>query len=109
MPDVTTNTSLIYTTPVSAGLNFSARGTYTYVGPMQDITYVRNNLPGYSLVNARAGVTSERFSAYLFCDNLTDKIAILTNNVAQTVNIPSLNRWATNQPRTIGIDLQVRY
>jgi iron complex outermembrane recepter protein len=109
VPDVTTNTSLIYTTPVSAGLNFSARGTYTYVGPMQDITYVRNNLPGYSLVNARAGVTSERFSAYLFCDNLTDKIAILTNNVAQTVNIPSLNRWATNQPRTIGIDLQVRY
>jgi iron complex outermembrane recepter protein len=109
VPDVTTNTSLIYSTPISAGLNFSARGTYTYVGPMQDITFVRNNLPGYSLVNARAGVTSERFSAYLFCDNLTDKIAILTNNVAQTVNIPSLNRWATNQPRTIGIDLQVRY
>jgi iron complex outermembrane receptor protein len=109
VPDVTTNTSLIYSTPVSAGLNFSARGTYTYVGPMQDITYVRNNLPGYSLVNARAGVTSERFSAYLFCDNLTDKMAILTNNVAQTVNIPSLNRWVTNQPRTIGIDLQVRY
>jgi iron complex outermembrane recepter protein len=109
VPDVTTNTSLIYTTPVSAGLNFSARGTYTYVGPMQDITYVRNNLPGYSLVNARAGVTSDRFSAYLFCDNLTDKLAILTNNVAQTVNIPSLNRWVTNQPRTIGIDLQVHY
>ncbi len=109
VPDVTTNTSLIYSTPVSAGLNFTARGTYTYVGPMQDITYVRNNLPGYSLVNARAGVTSDRFSAYLFCDNLTDKMAILTNNVAQTVNIPSLNRWVTNQPRTIGIDLQVRY
>jgi outer membrane receptor protein involved in Fe transport len=109
VPDVTTNTSLIYSTPVSAGLNFSARGTYTYIGPMQDITFVRNNLPGYSLVNARAGVTSDRFSAYLFCDNLTDKLAILTNNVAQTVNIPSLNRWATNQPRTIGIDLQVRY
>jgi iron complex outermembrane recepter protein len=109
VPDVTTNTSLIYSTPVSAALNFSVRGTYTYIGPMQDITFVRNNLPGYSLVNARAGVTSERFSAYLFCDNLTDKIAILTNNVAQTVNIPSLNRWATNQPRTIGIDLQVRY
>jgi iron complex outermembrane receptor protein len=109
VPDVTTNTSLIYSRPVSAGLNFSARGTYTYVGPMQDITYVRNNLPGYSLVNARAGVTSDRFSAYLFCDNLTDKLAILTNNVAQTVNIPSLNRWVTNQPRTIGIDLQVHY
>jgi iron complex outermembrane receptor protein len=109
VPDVTLNTSVIYSTPVSATYNFSARGTYTYVGPMQDITYVRNNLPGYSLVNARAGLTSDRFSAFLFCDNLTDKMAILTNNVAQTVNIPSVNRWVTNQPRTIGIDLQMRY
>ena len=55
---------------------------------MQDITYVRNNLPGYGLANARAGLGSDRFSAYLFCDNLTNKLAILTNNVAQTVNIP---------------------
>jgi iron complex outermembrane receptor protein len=109
VPDVTANTSVIYSTPVSATFNFSARATYTYVGPMQDITFVRNNLPGYSLVNVRAGLTSDRFSVYLFCDNLTDKMAILTNNVSQTVNIPSLNRWVTNQPRTMGIDLQVRY
>ncbi|HEY3784973.1 MAG TPA: TonB-dependent receptor [Steroidobacteraceae bacterium] len=109
VPDVTTSTSLIYSTPVAAGLNFSARGTYSYVGPMQDITFVRNNLAGYSLLNARAGLTSDRFSAFLFCDNLTNRMVILTNNVAQTVNIPSLNRWVTEQPRTVGIDLQVRY
>jgi iron complex outermembrane recepter protein len=109
VPDVTENTSVIYSTPVSAAYNFSVRGTYTYVGPMQDITYVRNDLPGYSLVNARAGVTSDRFSAFLFCDNVTNKLAILTNNVAQTVNIPSVNRWVTNQPRTIGVDFQIRY
>jgi iron complex outermembrane recepter protein len=109
VPDVTLNTSVIYSTPVTASFNFNARGTYSYIGPMQDITYVRNNLPGYALVNARAGLTSDRFSVFLFCDNLTDKMAILTNNVAQTVNIPSVNRWVTNQPRTIGIDLQVRY
>ena len=109
VPDLTLNTSVIYSTPVSDSFKFSARGTYSYIGPMQDITYVRNNLPGYSLVNARAGLTSDRFSAFLFCDNLTNKMAILTNNVAQTVNIPSVNRWVTNQPRTIGVDLQVRY
>jgi outer membrane receptor protein involved in Fe transport len=109
VPDLTLNTSVIYSTPVSASFKFNARGTYTYIGPMQDITYVRNNLPGYALVNARAGLTSDRFSVFLFCDNLTDKMAILTNNVAQTVNIPSVNRWVTNQPRTIGIDLQMRY
>ena len=60
-------------------------------------------------MNARAGVTSDRFSAFLFCDNVTNKLAILTNNVAQTVNIPSVNRWVTNQPRTIGVDFQIRY
>jgi iron complex outermembrane receptor protein len=109
VPDLTLNTSVIYTTPVSDSFKFNARGTYSYIGPMQDITYVRNDLPGYSLVNARAGLTSDRFSVFLFCDNLTNKMAILTNNVAQTVNIPSVNRWVTNQPRTIGVDLQVRY
>jgi outer membrane receptor protein involved in Fe transport len=109
VPDVTANTSVIYSMPVSAKYNFSARGTYTYVGPMQDITYVRNNLAGYSLVNARAGLAADKFAAFLYVDNLTDKMAILTNSTAQTVNIPSLNRWVTNQPRTIGVDLQIRY
>ena len=109
VPSVTTNTSVIYSTPVSAAYNFNARGTYSYVGPMQDITFVRNNLPGYSLLNTRAGIASDKYSVFLFCDNLTDKRAILTNNVAQTVNVPSFNRWVTNQPRTFGVDLQVRY
>ncbi len=109
VPDVTLNTGVVYSTPISAAYNFNARGTYTYVGPMQDITFVRNNLPGYSLVGARAGLTSDRLSAFLFCDNIANKMAILTNNVAQTVNIPSVNRWVTNQPRTIGIDVQIRY
>jgi iron complex outermembrane recepter protein len=109
VPDVTATTAVMYSIPVSAVYNFTARGTYTYVGPMQDITYVRNNLPGYSLVNSRAGITSDKFSAYLFCDNVTNKTAILTNNNAQTVNTPLLNRWVTNQPRTIGVDVQVRY
>jgi iron complex outermembrane recepter protein len=109
VPDVTANTSVIYSMPLSAKYNFSARGTYTYVGPMQDITYVRNNLAGYSLVNARAGLAADKFAAFLYVDNLTDKMAILTNSTAQTVNIPSLNRWVTNQPRTVGVDLQIRY
>jgi iron complex outermembrane recepter protein len=109
VPDVTLNTSVIYSTPVTPAFNFNARGTYSYISPMQDITFVRNTLPGYSLLNARAGLASDKYSVFLFCDNLTDKRAILTNNVAQTVNVPSFNRWVTNQPRTIGVDLQVRY
>lgn len=109
VPNVTANTSLIYTVPVSDKYNFNARGVYTYVGPMQDITYTRNNLAGYSLVNLRAGLAAEKFSAFLFVDNAANKLAVLANNTAQTVNTPVLNRWVTAHPRTIGIDLQVRY
>ena len=109
VPDFTENTSVIYSMPVLSTYTFNVRGTYSYVGPMQDITYVRNNLPGYALVNARAGLNSDKYSVSLFCDNVTNKLAFLTNNVAQTVNIPSLNRLITNQPRTIGVDMQVHF
>jgi iron complex outermembrane recepter protein len=109
VPDLTANTAVVYTTPVSATYNFSARGTYSYVGPMQDITYERNNLAGYSLVSMRTGLANDRFSATLFVNNLANKFAILTNNTAQTVNIPSVNRWVVTQPRTIGIDFQIHY
>jgi iron complex outermembrane recepter protein len=109
VPNFTANTSAIYSAPLSDKYNFNARGTYSYVGPMQDITYVRNNLAGYSLMSLRAGIAADKYSATLFVDNVANKLAILTNNTAQTVNIPSVNRWVTTQPRTIGIDLQVRY
>jgi hypothetical protein len=41
---------------------------------MQDITYVRNNLAGYSLANVRAGFAADKFSAFLFVDNLANKM-----------------------------------
>ena len=109
VPNGTASTSVVYTTPVSASYNFVARGTYSYMGAMQDITYTRNDLAGYGLTNLRFGLTGHTFSTFLFVDNLTDKMAILTNSVATTVNIPQLNRLVTSQPRTIGIDFQYRY
>jgi iron complex outermembrane receptor protein len=109
VPDVTTNTGIVFNTPLSDKYNFTARGTYTYVGPMQDLTYVRNNVAGYSLVNARAGLIANSFSTTLYVDNVTNKLAVLSNNVANTVNIPQLNRQVVNQPRTIGIDFQYHY
>jgi hypothetical protein len=45
----------------------------------------------------------------LYVDNVTNKLAVLSNNVANTVNIPQLNRQVVNQPRTIGLDFQYHY
>ena len=109
VPNVTANTSIIYTKPVNATYNFNARATYNYVGPMQDITYVRNDLAGYSLLNARFGLVRDAFSAFVYVDNVTDKFAVLTNWNSNTVNVPIFNRLVVNQPRTIGVDFQFRY
>jgi hypothetical protein len=90
-------------------LNLLARATNTYVDSMQDITYGRNELPPYDLVGVRGGVESDRWSAVLFIDNATNKVALLSDTGALSANISILNRVATNQPRTIGADLNFKF
>ena len=109
VPEVTANTNLSYRHPLAGSLNFVARVNNSYVDTIQDITYSRNTLPSYDLVDGRVGVEGERWSAMLFVDNLTDKKALLSDTGALSANISILNRVATNQPRTIGVDLNYRF
>jgi iron complex outermembrane recepter protein len=109
VPDFTATTSIVYTRPLSDRFNLIARGSYSYVGPMQDLTYTRNDLPGYSLVGARLGVDSHSVSGFLFVDNLTDRFVYLGDAYALSAQIPTLNRVVTNQPRTIGLKIEYRY
>ena len=55
------------------------------------------------------GVETGRWSAVLFADNLTNKMALLSDTGALSANISILNRVATNQPRTIGVDLNFKF
>jgi outer membrane receptor protein involved in Fe transport len=74
-------------------------------GPIQDQAYYRETLPSHNLVDARFGVTSERWGAYLFGTNLTNKVAALTiNNTIFAWQQPTITRVSTNQPRTIGME-----
>ena len=86
-----------------------ARLNNSYVDSIQDITFARNTLPPYDLVNARLGIEHDHWSASVFADNLTNKMALFGDTGALSANIPILNRIATNQPRTIGLDLNYRY
>ena len=83
-----------------------ARLTNSYVDSIQDITFARNTLPSYDLVNCAGGgrdrSTGRRM---LFVDNLTNKMALLSDTGALSANVSIFNRVATNQPRTIGVDL----
>jgi iron complex outermembrane recepter protein len=109
VPEVTANTALSYKQPLANDLNFVSRLTNSYVSGIQDITFTRNALPAYDLVGLRAGVEAGRWSAVLFADNLTNKMALLGDTGALSANISILNRVATNQPRTIGFDLNFKF
>jgi iron complex outermembrane receptor protein len=109
VPEVTANTSLSYKQPISDDKSLVARLTNSYVDSIQDITFTRNTLPAYDLVGLRMGVETVRWSAFLFADNLTNKMALLGDTGALSANISILNRVATNQPRTIGADLNFKF
>jgi hypothetical protein len=90
-------------------MNLIARVNNSYIDSIQDITFSRNTLPSYDLVDTRVGVEADRWSAVLFLDNLTNKRALLSDTGALSANIQILNRVATNQPRTIGADLSYKF
>lgn len=104
IPRYTENTSLTYKRSITENISISARVANSYVGPTTDVNYALVNLPPYDLVNTRVGVMGRSWTAFLFVENLTNKIAELTaNNTTITGAFPSLTRISTDQPRTIGI------
>ena len=109
VPEVTANTALTYRYPLAGTMNLIARINNNYVDSVQDITFGRNTLPSYDLVDTRLGVETDKWSAVLFLDNLTNKKALLSNTGALSANISILDRVATNQPRTIGADLSYKF
>jgi hypothetical protein len=110
IPKYTETTSLTYSTPVSDTYKFVARANNSYVGESTDIEYTYATLPAYDLVGLRFGLVSDKVSAYVFADNVTDKRAELgINTTGFSWTIPSLERVVTNQPRTIGVDVKYNF
>jgi iron complex outermembrane recepter protein len=83
VPKYTASTSLTFNQPLG-GFDFVARASNVAVGSSHDLTYVENTLPAYEQ-------------------------AALSNTRNYALNIPSLNRVATNQPRTVGVTFEVHY
>ena len=109
VPKVTANTTLTYRYPLAGALNLIARVNNSYVDSIQDITFTRNTLPSYDLLDTRFGVETDRWSAVLFLDNLTNKHALLSDTGALSANVPIFERVATSQPRTIGVDASYKF
>jgi iron complex outermembrane recepter protein len=110
IPRYTASLSFDYEVPLSNGYRGIARINDSLVGPMQDVAYYLETLSPYSLVDGRAGIAKNAWSAFLFGTNLTNKRAGLTiDNTIYAWQQPDLTRFTTNQPRTIGLEYQTKF
>jgi outer membrane receptor protein involved in Fe transport len=67
-------------------------------------------LPGYDLVNVRAGIKfGDKWGAAAFVNNVTNKRAQLESMFTENEPQPSFTRIETNQPLTGGVDLNWRF
>ena len=121
MPEVAPESgtvALSYFKPLGGSYTFTARLENSYTGPRYSIffsnpyefTGTYRQLPGYDLINVRAGVKfRDTWSATLFVNNLTNKHAQLESMFTENEPQPDFTRIETNQPRTGGIDLTYRF
>jgi outer membrane receptor protein involved in Fe transport len=109
VPRWTSSASIVYKHRLNDDVSILARADDTYVGSRTDATFATNTLPSYSLANLRAGFEGGSWSAVLFLNNVADKRALLNNITQDAINLPTFNRVAVSQPRTVGVDLSMRF
>jgi outer membrane receptor protein involved in Fe transport len=111
VPRATASATLAYTTELFSDYKLTARATANYTGQTYDEAYYfAISLPAYTIANARLILAKDNWSANLFVDNLTNKVAAMTaNNTSFQFNIPQLVRYTTNQPRTFGTQINYKF
>jgi iron complex outermembrane receptor protein len=113
LPDVplfTTSQTVIYQRPLNDDYRLVARATNDFIDSRTDDTYYVDRVPSYDLVSARIGIVAGKgWSGFLFADNLTNKHALLDAINSQVLNVPTLTRDTTNQPRTFGLQLAYQF
>lgn len=110
IPKYTASLALDYETMLTTELKGTARLAESYVGPVEDIAFYRETLSPYGLMDGRIGIAKNAWQAYLFGTNLTNKIAGLTiNNTTFAWQQPTITRFSTNQPRTVGLEFDTKF
>ena len=121
LPDVAPvsgSAALSYSRPLGSAYTFTARLDNSYTGARYSIffsdpyefTGTYKQLPGYDLVNVRAGLAfRDKWSATFFVNNLTNKHAKLESMFTENEPQPDFTRIETNQPLTAGVDLTYKY
>jgi outer membrane receptor protein involved in Fe transport len=117
VPEYSGSAYASYQFQLSDRFNLVARVDDTYVGDRVGlgsaggvVNATQAPLPSYNLINLRLTLNaSDGWSAALFVNNLTDKHAYLEDVAQLGLPNPAYNRVATNQPMTIGMDLNAHF
>jgi iron complex outermembrane receptor protein len=111
VPKDTASASLAYTTPIVPNYQLTARIDDSFVGPSTDVAYFFGyHLPSYNIANAHLILDHGPWSVVAFVTNFTNEVALISaNNTSFQFNIPQTVRYSTNQPRTVGMQLNVKF
>jgi len=106
-PAWTASASANYTWPVSSSLNGLMHADFAYTGQMQSTLRTTDPLfttyGNYATVNLRAGVETDKWGIYVFCQNVGDKVG----NVGVTNGLGFTNLTYSILPRTVGLNVRV--
>ena len=112
-PKWTANVALDYSFDVSFADEAYIGVNYTYTGEsfskyQNDPTFTPESAvrDAYSLAHARFGARFGEWDISLFIRNLFDKQANLSEVISLGAEVPGLERYATNRPRTIGLTVK---
>ena len=112
VPDVplyTAALALSYDAPLFGQVRLTGRIDDSLEGPIVDYTFGENDLPGHSIANVRAGLAQDHLYGNVFVTNFTNIRAALSDTNSLGANAAFLNRVATNQPRTVGLQIGYKF
>ena len=100
-------------------MNVISNGSFQYVGERFSTTenFVSTKVPSLEILNVRVGVEGERWALKLFVTNALNQIEeqfLDSNGAGAFVDADGrldapVSLAVVNRPRTIGVDLTVRY
>ncbi len=108
VPKVTANFSAEYRWFLPGGMDAFLRAGYQYQS--RSFTTFSQTNPArirdpFNLLNLRAGVASGAWRVALFADNVTNEHVNYSDTTSLAAEVPGRPRYATNRPRTIGIEM----
>jgi len=110
VPDWTYNGSAQYMFEVSDGWEMLLRADANHYGE----SFSTNNgepreRDAWSAVNMRAGLFNDTYEITLFIDNATDERVNLADSRSIAAETPGRPRLVVNRPRTVGLEVRMRF